>query len=325
MIGAIIGDVVGSRFEWHNHKSKDFDLFTRKCHVTDDSVMSLAVAISILQCEEDYTDLSDKAIENMQQLGRIYIKAGYGGNFIKWILAKNPKPYQSYGNGSAMRVSACGYAAKSVDEAKTLSAKVTEVTHNHPEGMKGAEAVAVAIFLARQGKIMDKIRKYITKNYYNIDFTLDQIREDYKFDVSCQGSVPVAFEAFFESKDFEDAIRNAVSVGGDSDTIAAITGSIAEAYYGVPEELIGSVIKNLDSLQMKILYYFEGNYPSKAIVDGYKNVTVFDVLDTFVDKTIPEGAPIEVREDLGNGVVRASVDNRYLEPNFDSFDKKKRW
>lgn len=325
MIGAIIGDVVGSRFEWHNHKSKDFDLFKRKCHVTDDSVMSLAIALSIMQCEGDYSDLSAKAIENMQGLGKIYIKAGYGGNFIKWIMSKNPKPYNSYGNGSAMRVSACGYAAKSIKEAKELSAKVTEVTHNHPEGMKGAEAVAVAIFLARKGKSMDKIRKYITENYYKIDFTLDEIRDGYEFDVSCQGSVPVAFEAFFESTSFEDAIRNAISVGGDSDTIGAITGSIAEAYYGVPEEIIGSVIKNLDSLQMKILYYFEGNYPSKVIVEDHDKVDVFTILDMYVDKIIPEGAPIEVSEDLGNGVVRANVNPQYMVPDFSSFDKKKKW
>ncbi|SNU08201.1 ADP-ribosylglycohydrolase [Lachnospiraceae bacterium] len=325
MIGAIIGDVVGSRFEWHNHKSKDFDLFKRKCHVTDDSVMSLAIALSIMQCEGDYSDLSAKAIENMQGLGKIYIKAGYGGNFIKWIMSKNPKPYNSYGNGSAMRVSACGYAAKSIKEAKELSAKVTEVTHNHPEGMKGAEAVAVAIFLARKGKSMDKIRKHITENYYKIDFTLDEIRDGYEFDVSCQGSVPVAFEAFFESTSFEDAIRNAISVGGDSDTIGAITGSIAEAYYGVPEEIIGSVIKNLDSLQMKILYYFEGNYPSKAIVEDHDKVDVFTILDMYVDKIIPEGAPIEVSEDLGNGVVRANVNPQYMVPDFSSFDKKKKW
>ena len=166
MIGAIIGDVAGSRFEVFNHKSKDFELFTRKCHVTDDSVMSLAIALSIIQCDGDYSGLSKNAIENMQGLGKTYIYAGYGGNFIRWIMSKNPKPYNSYGNGSAMRVSACGYAAKTIEEAKELSAKVTEVTHNHPEGMKGAEAVAVAIFLARKGKDKEEIRKHITENYY---------------------------------------------------------------------------------------------------------------------------------------------------------------
>lgn len=282
MIGAIIGDVVGSRYEILNHKSKEFSLFSRRCHVTDDSVMSLAVAISILQCEEDYTDLSSKTVENMKQLGKIYPLAGYGGRFSKWLLSRNPKPYNSFGNGSAMRVSACGYAARSIEEAKMLAGKVTEVTHNHPEGMKGAESVAVAIYLARQGKSMDEIRKYIIENYYDISFTLDEIRPTYKFDVTCQGSVPQAFEALFESTDFEDAVRNAISIGGDSDTIGAITGSMAEAYYGVPERIIDSVIKNLDALQMKILYYFERTYPSKAMVEGYDDVTVFDILDTFL-------------------------------------------
>ena len=323
MIGAIIGDVVGSRFEWDNLKSKDFDLFTRECHVTDDSVMSLAVAKAILDSEGDYTDLSAKAVEEMQQLGRMYIHAGYGGRFIKWLLTMNPKPYNSFGNGSAMRVSACGYAAKNIEEAKELAAKVTEVTHNHPEGMKGAEAVATAIFLARTGKSMDEIREYITENYYIIDFTLDEIRDEYKFDVSCQGSVPVAFEAFFESKDFEDAIRNAISVGGDSDTIGAITGSIAEAYYGVPEAIIENVIEYLDGTQMKILYYFEEKFPSKAIEED-EDVIVFDVLDTCVDKIIPQGTPIRVREELGNNVVKANVDPSYLVPDFASFDKHRK-
>ena len=321
MIGAIIGDVVGSRFEWNNHKSKDFDMFTRKCHVTDDSILSLAVAESILQCEKNYSNLSGKAVENMQQLGKRYFGAGYGGRFIKWIMNPNPKPYQSYGNGAAMRVSACGYAAESIDEAKLLSARVTEVTHNHPEGMKGAESVAVAIFLARKGMRKDKIKDYITKNYYIIDFTIDEIRENYEFDVTCQGSVPVAFEAFFESIDFEDSIRNAVSVGGDSDTIAAITGSIAEAYYGVSEELIEKVIKNLDSLQMKILYYFEKNFPTRAKVEGGENITVFEVLDTYVDKIIPEGTQIEIGESIGTGIFETRVAEEYMKPNFDSFDK----
>lgn len=320
MIGAIIGDVVGSRFEWNNNKSKDFELFNRKCHLTDDSIMSLAVAVAILISEKDYSDLSKNAVESMQELGRLYPRAGYGGNFSRWIFAKNPEPYGSYGNGAAMRVSPCGYAARSIKEAKMLAAKVTKVTHDHPEGMKAAEAVAVAIFLARNGKSKEKIQKYITKNYYDINFTLDEIREDYKFDVSCQGSVPQAFEAFFESTDFEDAIRNAISIGGDSDTIGAITGSIAEAYYGVPDDIIDSVIKNFDSNQMKVLYYFEGNYPSKALVEGNKKATVFNVLDMHVGRIIPEGAPVMVTEDLGNVVVRARVDDRYMVPDFSAFD-----
>ncbi|MBQ6370825.1 MAG: ADP-ribosylglycohydrolase family protein [Firmicutes bacterium] len=265
MIGAIIGDIAGSRYERRSHKSKEFDLFHWRCHPTDDSIMSLAVAEAILACacDGDYEDLSEKAVSSMQRLGRIYRNAGYGRAFYQWIFDDDPKPYHSYGNGSAMRVSPCGFAAASIEEAKELSAKVTKVTHDHPEGMKGAEAIAVCVFLAKAGHTKDEIRTYIQDNYYNIDFTIDEIRDSYKFDVSCQGSVPVALEAFLESTDFEDAIRTAISVGGDSDTIAAMAGSVAEAYYGVPEELIESAIDYLDGREMEILNSFEKRFPSK--------------------------------------------------------------
>ena len=260
MLGALVGDIVGSRFEWHNIKSKDFELLTYRCTPTDDSIMTLAVAEAILN-SSDPDILKKNAVKYMQQLGREYPNAGYGGKFRKWLGEKNPQPYYSFGNGAAMRVSPCGFAATSVNEAKDMAIGVTSVTHNHPEGLKAGEAVAVAIFLARQGKSMLEIRDYITKHYYAIDFTLDQIRPTYNFDVSCQGSVPQAFEAFFESTDFEDAIRNAISIGGDSDTIAAITGSIAEAYYGIPAEIRKRTLTYLDERQLKILTAFENKYP----------------------------------------------------------------
>lgn len=266
MIGAIIGDIVGSRFEWDNHKSKDFELFDRRCRPTDDSIMSLAVAQAILRSGDNYEDLSSHAVASMQELGRLYPDAGYGGSFRKWIASDNPQPYNSYGNGSAMRVSPCGYAARSLEEAKKLSAIVTEVSHNHPEGMKGAEAIAVAIFLAREGRSKEEIKKHMREKYYDIDFTIDEICESYEFDVSCQGSVPVALAAFFESTDFEDAIRNSISVGGDSDTIAAIAGSVAGAFYGVPEGLVASAIAYLDERQLDILRQFEQKYSVEAIV-----------------------------------------------------------
>lgn len=266
MIGALIGDIAGSRFEWHNRKSKEFTIFHRDCRATDDSVMSLAVAKAILDCNGDYTDLPAKATAAMQQLGRAYPRAGYGGRFREWLKANNPQPYNSFGNGSAMRVGPCGYAAGSLEEAKELAAKVTEVTHNHPEGMKGAEAVAVAIFLARSGKSKDEIKAYICENYYDIDFTLDQIRDSYEFDVTCQGSVPQALEAFFESNDFEDAVRNAISIGGDSDTIAAIAGSIAEAYYGIHKDFILSAIDYIYTPELAILYRFEKAFPTDSKV-----------------------------------------------------------
>lgn len=260
MIGAIIGDIVGSRFEWHNIKTKEFELFHRRCRPTDDSVMTLAVAQAILDSEGDPASLSQNAVRHMQALGRRYPDAGYGGRFRKWLRAENPQPYNSYGNGSAMRASPCGFAAKTLEEAVAMADAVTRVTHNHPEGMKGAEAVAAAIFLARSGKSMAVIRAHIEQNYYPLGFTLDEIRPSYTFDVSCQGSVPQALEAFFESESFEGAIRNAISIGGDSDTIAAITGGIAEAYYGVPEELRDMAISYLDDTQMEILIAFSEKY-----------------------------------------------------------------
>lgn len=272
MIGAVIGDIVGSRFEWDNHRSKDFELFTDECSFTDDSVMSLAVCDAIMQSSSDRGNLGEQAVRSMQKIGRPYPHCGYGGSFRRWMYSDDPQPYNSYGNGAAMRVSGCGYAGNSIDEVKRLSRAVTEVTHNHPEGIKGAEAVAVAVLLARTGRSMDEIRDHIEKNYYTLDFTLDDIRETYKFNSSCQGTVPQAFEAFFESTDFEDAVRNAISIGGDSDTLAAITGSIAEAYYGVPSEIREKAAAFLDKRLLKVLTEFEKKYPPKrtnADLDAY--------------------------------------------------------
>ena len=214
MLGAIIGDIVGSRFEWNNNRNKDFDFLTYKCFFTDDSVMSLAIAKAILNCNGDYSDLSNQATKTMQSIGRPYQNCGYGGLFYNWIYSDDPKPYGSYGNGAAMRVSACGIVARSLEEAVELSRKVTEITHNHPEGIKGAEATTVAIYLARTGHSLLDIQDYINRNYYRINFKLDDIRDTYEFNETCQETVPQALEAFFESTCFEDAIRNAISIGG---------------------------------------------------------------------------------------------------------------
>ena len=262
MLGAIIGDIVGSRFEWKPNKTKDFEFLTHigGCNPTDDSIMTIAIANALLECNGEYSQLSQKAVEQMQKFGRKYPHAGYGGNFYGWIGSNNPQPYNSFGNGSAMRVSACAYAAKSIDEAIALSRAVTEVTHNHPEGIKGAEAVAVAIYLALEGKSIFEIRDYIDKHYYPMNFTLDSVRDTYHFDVTCQGSVPQAIMAFLESADFEDAIRNAVSLGGDADTQAAIAGSIAEAYYGIPADIRKLALTFLDETMLTVLNKFESKY-----------------------------------------------------------------
>ena len=191
---------------------------------------------------------------------------GYGMSFINWIFSENPKPYNSYGNGAAMRVSAVGFVANSLDEVKKLSKLVTEVSHNHPEGIKGAEATAVCIYLARNGKSISEIMDYIDKNYYPMNFTLDEIRDTYKFNETCQETVPQALRAFFESTGFEDAIRNAISIGGDSDTLAAICGGIAEAYYGIPKEIRKQALTFLDERLLNLLIEFENVY--SPIIEG---------------------------------------------------------
>ncbi|MGI6200245.1 MAG: ADP-ribosylglycohydrolase family protein [Christensenellales bacterium] len=260
MLGAVIGDIVGSRFEWHNHRDKQFDFFSPECFFTDDSVMTLAIAQAILESAGNFESLGEAAVRCMRRIGQPYPDCGYGGNFLDWMYADHPRPYNSYGNGAAMRVSACGWAADSLACARSLSRRVTAVTHNHPEGVKGAEATAVAVFLARQGEGIEAIRSAIEAAYYPLDFTLDDIRWMYTFNETCQETVPQAIEAFLESTDFEDAIRNAVSIGGDSDTLAAITGGIAEAYYGIPDDLRQQALNYLDPGLRQIVEDFERAY-----------------------------------------------------------------
>ena len=261
MIGAIIGDIVGSRFEFHNHKSKDFTLFTPKCFFTDDTVMTLAVANALNKYETvtDYKDLKLTLIKSMHEIGNHYPNCGYGGRFYGWIRNRRTTPYNSYGNGSAMRVSPVGWYAKSLDEAERLAKATAVVTHNHPEGIKGAVSVAGAIYLARTGSTMNEIKKYISR-FYKIDFTLNKIRPTYSFHETCQDSAPQAFEAFFESVSFEDAIRNAISIGGDSDTVAAIAGSMAEAFFGIPEDIAEIGMLYLDNYMSDIVEKFYSKY-----------------------------------------------------------------
>jgi type I restriction enzyme M protein len=245
MFGAIIGDLVGSVYEFNNYTKKDFPFFGPGCFPTDDSLMTIAVAKAILDNDGATAGLGRQAVKWMQKIGRQYPECGFGTRFFAWMFCDDPQPYNSFGNGSAMRVSPCGFAAKSLSEAIALARAVTVVSHDHPEGIKGAEATACAVYLARTGSTKQEIREFITENYYALDFTLDEIRPYYhlRFDETCQGSVPQAIEAFLESVSFEDAIRNAISVGGDSDTLAAITGSIAEAFYGIPDDLREQAIR----------------------------------------------------------------------------------
>ena len=215
-----------------------------------------------------YAARSEAAIKSMQAFGRRYPRAGYGGAFRHWLGDNDPKPYNSWGNGAAMRVSACGWAGSTLDEVTAMSRAVTDVKHSHPEGLTGAEAQAGATVLARTGKSKDEIRAVVVRDYYPLDFTLDVIRPAYEFDVSCQGSVPQALEAFFESASFEDAIRNAISIGGDSDTIGAICGAVAGAFYGVPDNIRAKAETFLDANLLKTLHDFERMFEKDFAAKG---------------------------------------------------------
>jgi ADP-ribosylglycohydrolase len=292
MLGTIIGDIVGSIYERHNIKTKDFPLFGNNCHFTDDTVMTVATADALMNGGE-----ADDFIDAYKKWGRLYPDAGYGGRYAEWILSDSREPYNSWGNGSAMRVSPCAWLMDCFHLAATgcwpacgqaRAALSAEVTHNHPDGLKGALAVADTIFLCRfyfggwefdygngdcctPKKWKEAIKEFIEKNYgYNLSLTLDEIRPNYHFDVSCQGTVPQAIIAFLESSDFEDAIRNAISLGGDSDTIAAITGGIAEAAYGIPKWIKAKGLAYLDdSLRDVCLRWrkFANEAPSRMITD----------------------------------------------------------
>ena len=241
MYGTILGDIIGCPFEFdRGDKTKDFKLFSRRSHFTDDSVMTLAVCEALLKVGQDATvkEIEDAVITSMQSWGRRYPHEGYGGYFRCWLTARHPEPYNSFGNGSAMRVSAAGWLYDSLEKTRVVAKATANVTHNHPEGIKGAEATASAIFMARNGSSKEEIKKYIENEFhYDLNRTLDEIRPSFHMHESCQKTVPEAIIAFLEAKDFEDAIRNAVSLGGDTDTLGAITGSIAEAYFGIPEAL----------------------------------------------------------------------------------------
>ena len=258
IIGAIAGDIIGSVYEWNNVKKVDFDLFRHKSTFTDDSVLTLATMDAILN-QRNYS-------ESYQSFGRNYPHRGYGGHFRSWIYSENPEPYDSWGNGSAMRVSPIGWYGNTIEEVMAEAKKSAEVTHNHPEGIKGAQSTAVAIFMARMGKDKSEIKRYITDTFkYDLERKIDDIRPHYEFDVSCQGSVPEAIIAFLESTDFENAIKLAISIGGDSDTIACITGGIAEAYYQViPEDIAENILKILPNELIKIIEGFSIKYRELA-------------------------------------------------------------
>lgn len=261
MYGAILGDIIGSPYEFdRGSKTKDFPLFSKHSTFTDDTVMTLAVADALLDAQPD-ADVEwtrNRLIHGMQRFGKVFPYAGYGGMFRHWLRAKDPQPYGSYGNGSAMRVSSVGWLYNDLDTVRRMARLSAEVTHNHPEGIKGAEAVAAAIFLARTGNTKDEIKAYVEENFhYDLSRTCDEIRSDYHHVESCQETVPEAITAFLEGESFEDVIRTAVSLGGDCDTLTCIAGSIAEAFYGVPEELKAECRKRLPEDLLEVLRRFD--------------------------------------------------------------------
>lgn len=292
MLGAIVGDIVGSRFEFNNHRNKKFDFFADGCFATDDSIMTLAVAKAIMGAfklkttgnrgydHDFHNKLSDLTVKYMQEIGRKYPNCGFGGMFHQWVFSDNPESYNSFGNGAAMRISAAGFVAANDLEARQLAETVTAVTHDHEEGIKGAEATAVAIFLARKGATKREIRERIVRDYYPLGFKIDDIRATYRFNETCQETVPQAIECFLESTSFEDAIRMAISLGGDSDTIGAITGAIAEAYYGVPEEIKVKALAYLDDELREIFDEWE------AFIG--KDTFQFNLLTKYIGKLSPK-------------------------------------
>ena len=266
MLGAILGDIVGSPFEfdYNNYKHKDFLLLSEKSHFTDDTVMTVAVARGLMAGQGDAQKTFAEVQHEMWRWGRAYPHAGYGGMFRRWLRAEHPQPYGSFGNGSAMRASAAGWLFDTLDKTLEIAKVTAEVTHNHPEGIKGAQATSAAIFLARTGHSKPEIKRYVEQTFdYDLNRTCDEIRPTYHHVETCQETVPEAIIAFLESVSFEDALRNAVSLGGDSDTLACITGGIAEAFYGMPPELQQETLKRLPEEMQETYELFRQNLERK--------------------------------------------------------------
>ena len=260
MYGALLGDMIGAPYEFdRGNKTKDFPLFCEESQFTDDSVMTIAVAEALTDgLSRDDEAVRGALVKSLRRWGRKYPRAGYGARFAVWLCSEDPQPYGSYGNGSAMRVSAAGWLYDTLPQTRRAAALTAGVTHDHPEGIKGAEAVAAAIFLARTGRGKDEIRKYVTGEFgYDLSRSCDEIRPGYRHTESCQETVPEAITAFLEGEDFEDVIRTAVSLGGDCDTLTCIAGSIAEAFYGVPAPLKAACRRRLPKDMLDVLERFD--------------------------------------------------------------------
>lgn len=262
ILGAICGDIVGSPYEFSPIKSRDFEFISGWSQFTDDSVMTIANMIWLLNGFEDEDDAKEKLIDIMHEIGLKYPNCGYGGHFYGWLVTKERKDYYSWGNGSAMRVSPVGWAFDNIDDVMKYAKISAEVTHSHPEGIKGAQAIASAVFLARQGKTKEEIKNFIQETFsYDLDRKLDDFQKNYRYDVSCQGSTPEAILCFLESEDYESAIRNCVWLGGDCDTTGAMCGAIAEAFYGHLSEVVEKqVLSKLDEEMKDVVNKFSEKY-----------------------------------------------------------------
>lgn len=261
MYGALLGDIIGSPFEFDmGNKSKEFPLFSKNSTFTDDSVMTIAVGNAFLDAQPnaDIEWIRHRLVSSMKQYGRKFPRAGYGGMFRRWLKCDDPQPYGSFGNGSAMRVSSAAWLYNDLETVRSMAQLSAEVSHNHPEGIKGAEATASAIFLARTGSTKEEIKAYIVDNFgYDLSRTCDEIRPGYHHVETCQETVPEAITAFLEGESFEDVIRTAVSLGGDCDTLTCIAGSIAEGFYGIPEELKQECRNRLPEELRKVLDQYD--------------------------------------------------------------------
>ena len=310
MLGAIFGDIVGSVYEFNNTHDYDFKLLSRKSRPTDDTCMTLAVAKALMESYgKDDDTVRAAVIKNMREIGNRYPNAGYGGLFYNWLQGKNPQPYNSFGNGSAMRVSAAGWLYSTMEETLHAAELTAEVTHNHPEGIKGAKAVAATIFLGRAGWRKERIAEYITKTFdYDLSRTLDEILPGYRFYATCQRSCPEAIIAFMEGKGFKDVIRKAVSLGGDSDTIACMAGAIAEAYYGMPEEYRKEALNRLDKPLREIARDFREFYDKTPEISR-------ETLDDIIPHDYPDPDVVAC------AMIEEKIEGYYRNQDEDSMDQ----